>query len=224
MRIKNLNNEQISTMIEGVALRYRVKCDELNNTLIRQTLQSEFSNLLVNDFNNSFIKHCSGRFMIGKEEKDNKPYGDLSAQFICLVINKFKEWIQKENAKPKLISIDKQLPMSKQSKEEEQKKKFEMIDSCFKETGEIPSLAYWPEAFRYMMRIGLIKITSKEAEEFREKVVEELKSKIKDVRFKNSGFETVQELNLQMKLKSKDSIIKECEKQFIINYYKNIKE
>jgi len=91
MKISDINNEDLGTMIDGVALRYRVQCDEINENIIRQTLQSEYKNLSVNDFNEAFIKHCSGKFTISKNPDNNKPYGDLSTQFLCQVINAYKE-------------------------------------------------------------------------------------------------------------------------------------
>ena len=90
MRINELNIEQVNTLIESVAIRYRVKCDEMNAAIIIQTIQSEYGRYLLEDFNEAFIKHCSGKFMISREQEGNKPYGDLSAQFVCQVLNAFK--------------------------------------------------------------------------------------------------------------------------------------
>jgi len=179
-------------------------------------LKGNFPHFKVINIKNAFDLGVKGDFEI-----DMRHFKSFDSLYVTKVIKAYTLYVNKQNAKPKLVDpIDKQLPMSKQSREEEQKQKFEMIDNWVKEKGEIPSLAYWSEAFRHMIRIGLIKISEKEATEFREGVIISLKAKIKDVRYKNKGLESVQETSLQMKLVSKDSIIKECEKQFIINYYK----
>ena len=73
MKIQDLNEEQLGDLIGGVAIRYRVQCDAINLKLIIQTIQSEYSKYSVNDFNEAFIKHCSGKFMISREQEGNKP-------------------------------------------------------------------------------------------------------------------------------------------------------
>ena len=216
MRLKDLTKDDLSTMIEGVVLRYRVKCDELNNTLIRQTLQSELSNLLVSDFNDSFIKHCAGRFMISEKEEGNKPYGDLSAQFICLVIKKHKEWKAKENAKPKLIEVSKQLPMSQKTKEEEAEEQYLFIKSVWEKENKVPLIANWVAAFKYMERAKIISLDRDEKEMFLENVRAEITEEKEKKRIMKDNFRTLEGI-----LTNPDQLKNECRKRMVINYFKN---
>lgn len=113
MRLRKLSNGDLDVMIEAVAVRYRVKCDELNCIIIRQTLQSEYLNYKVEDFNKAFIKHCAGAFTISDKSDNNKPYGDLSTLFVCQVLNSYKDHLNKINARPKVIDVSKQIPAPK---------------------------------------------------------------------------------------------------------------
>jgi hypothetical protein len=217
MRIKQLNNSDLETMIEAVGVRYRVKCDEINNVLIRQTLQSEFAAMLVVDFNNAFIKHCSGKFMISKEAEGNKPYGDLSCLFICDVLKGFKVYKAKEIAKPQLVApIEKQLPMSKETIEKTQEKHFHVINDWHKQNGEVPLIANWSEAFLHMERIELIKVDYDEKQMFLENVVFDLNSERKRLKHEGSNYGHITNM-----LDSKVLLKKEARKRFIIKYYEN---
>ena len=132
MRLKELNDPVLETKIEAIALRYRVKCDSMNMIIIKQTLLGEYSSYLVEDFDNAFIKHCSGKFMIDKEQSNNKPYGDLSTLFICSVLNHYKEYKNKQNLikpleAPKTKMIE-QKPKTKEEVAKGNKNPFEQKD------------------------------------------------------------------------------------------------
>ena len=210
MRLKDLDNETIQTMLESVAVRYRVKCDELNATLIRQTLQAEYSNLLVEKFNNAFIKHTAGRFMISDKQEGNKPYGDLSAQFVCQVIKFYNEYLAKENAKPKLIEVEKQIEHKDISVEDHRI----FVEKFIKEKGKLPEYADWNNLYLHLEKLGEFKITVEEKEMYVENVRCDIEEKI--VVFKSLHKDTSP---LKDILKDSKLFKIECRKRYIIKYY-----
>lgn len=215
MRLKNLNNADLETMIEATAIRYRVKCDEINNVLIRQTLQAEFAAMLVIDFNNAFIKHCAGKFVISEKPDNNKPYGDLSCLFICDVLKAFKIYKAKEIAKPQLAApISKQLEMNTATKEELQKEHYEIINDWYNKHGEVPLLANWNEAFIYMWRTKIIVIDADEVEMFKDLVVYNLNAEIKKLKVERANYGHLKNI-----VENPGLLRMECRKQFIIKYY-----
>jgi len=202
-------------MIEATAIRYRVKCDEINNVLIRQTLQAEFSAMLVVDFNSAFIKHCAGKFVISEKPDNNKPYGDLSCLFICDVLKAFKIYKAKEIAKPQLVApIEKQLPMTAATKEDLQKQHYEIINNWFDKHGEVPLLANWGEAFVYMWKSKIITIDPDEVEMFKDLVIFNLQSEIKKLKVSRANYGHLKNI-----ISTPVLLRMECRKQFIIKYY-----
>jgi len=213
MRIKNLPKDQIETLIQAVAIRYRVKTDQINTTLIRQTLQAEFNNMFVNEFNEAFIKHCAGRFMISKEAEGNKPYGDLSCLFVCNVLKAFKSWKQAENAKPKLITPDKQLEMPKENIRDA----YEFIKKVVDETNNLPIVANWNDAFLYMEQEGIIKIDLDEKIMFSEIVKEDLLDEIKFLKKeRKNGYQDLIKI-----LENKKLFAGELRKRYLQKYFEN---
>ena len=134
-----------------------------------------------------------------------------------MVINKYKEWIQKETARPKLAApVEKQLPMSTESKEEIQKQNFEIIDNWVKEKGEVPLFANWSEAFLHMERVKLIEMDNDAKQMFLDNVTFELEEEKKKLRLERSNYGHISNM-----LESKVLLKKECRKRFIIKYYEN---
>lgn len=214
MRIKNLNTENIQTLIEAVAIRYRVKCDEINSTLIRQTLQAEYGNMFVNDFNNAFIKHCAGRFMISKEAEGNKPYGDLNCLFVCDVLKGYKIWLQAENRKPKPIEPAKQLEMPKENKRDA----YEFIKKVVQERGKLPIIANWSDAYLYMEQNGIINISTEDKVLFSEIVKEDIKEELRKLKRDNSnGYRELKRIT-----ESKNLYAAELRKRYLYKYFENM--
>ena len=174
MRINQLNIEQVNTLIESVAIRYRVKCDEMNAAIIIQTIQSEYGRYLLEDFNEAFIKHCSGKFMISREQEGNKPYGDLSAQFVCQVLNAFKVY-KAEYLRQHPIKIEGQTVKALTHNEiaEHTEKAFNLFKNKKMLTG-----AKWTEIYNDLKDKGEINIPKEEHKllmlEIREDIINEI--------------------------------------------------
>jgi len=217
MRLKDLTNETIEAMIGATAIRYRVNCDEMNSTIIRQTIQSEHGNYKVDNFNQAFIKHSSGKFVISNKEGNNKPYGDLSALFVCQVLNGFTEFLRRANMnRPKRIEVSKQIEPVKEDPLVVQKKAFDFIDSEFNKNGKCEKGANWSDAFEYMQREGFIVLTKDEKQMFKDNVVEDIKHEIKQNKLVGKMISS-----LDMALND-DGVLKyQCRKRLIIKHYEN---
>ena len=210
MRIKQLSNSDLDSLIETVALRYRVKCEGVNTILIRQTLQSEFSNYLINDFNDAFIKHCSGRFMISKEQEGNKPYGDLSSLFICQVLNGFNKYKADylRQHPPKI-----ETPEIKQLSFDEKKYLTEETFEKFKNNEDLKGINF-PSIYEYLKSIDEISIPKDEYKILMLEIREEIENEARSIEY--SGKNPFYEL---LALSSKMIFDFECLKRVVLRYF-----
>ena len=214
MKIQDLNEDQLNTLIQGVAIRYRVKCDEMNAMIIIQTIQSEYSKYSINDFNEAFIKHCSGKFMISKEQEGNKPYGDLSAQFVCQVINAYKVYKADYNRQHPVKIETKVVPaLTYDEIAHHTEKAFNLFKHDQKLTG-----AKWSEIYHHLKKEGEINIPKEEYKilmmEIRQSINEEI---LRKEEMKQPA------ILLSMCLESKIMFDCECLKRVVLNYFEEKK-
>ncbi len=217
MRLKELNDPVLETKIEAIAVRYRVKCDSMNMIIIKQTLLGEYSSYLVEDFDNAFIKHCSGKFMIDKEQSNNKPYGDLSTLFICSVLNHYKEYKNKQNLiKPLEAPKTNMIEEKKKSKEENAEEWYNFINDEFEKNGKVPLMADWNAAYWWMVTNKIIEVDKDTLEMFAENVRADIEHDIKVRKAERRDFKLEQKI-----LDHPKSFKIECRKRYLINYYEN---
>lgn len=219
MRIRQLQNNEIDTMIEAVAIRYRVKCDEINTILIRQTIQSEFKLYHLNDFNDAFIKHCSGKFMISKEAEGNKPYGDLSALFICDVLNGYKNYKAKNHKIKPIEDTSRLIEVKKMTKEENAKHWFDWVIAEMKANKKIPMMADWDSIFWLLTKDGSITLDNDSKEMFLESVRFDIQEEINFRKAEHKDYR-----NYTRMLESEDSLKRECRKRIVKKHLENLEK
>jgi len=178
--------------------------------IITDFIKENYHHLKLNEIKTAFDLGVKGLLNV-----EMKHFQSFDSMYVVSIIKAYKEYLQKENAKPKLVApIEKQIPMTKESKEEQQRKHFEIIDEWVKEKGEVPLIANWSEAFLHMERIELIKVDNDEKQMFLENVIFDLNSERKKLKHEGLNYGHITNM-----LDSKNLLKKEARKQFIIKYF-----
>lgn len=218
LRINNSNDSDINANLLYVVKLIGVPPEKLmieDLSIIIDYLKRNLESYPVSDIRLAFEVGLKGLLDI----KDLNHYHSFNALYVTNILQSYKRYKQKENAKPKLVApIEKQLPMSKETKEDQQKKHFDIIDNWVKEKGEVPLIANWSEAFLHMNRIGLIKMTKEEGTMFVENIRYELEEEKKRLKLEGSNYGHISNM-----LSSKILLSKEARKRYIIKYYENKK-
>ena len=214
-KLKDLDKTILDGLIQKAAIIYRVNLDTINLTIISQTLLSEFGNMSAINFEAAFVKHAAGNFSISRNPDSNRPFGDLSAYFVCSVLKHFKEWNAKETLKQKSIAAA-NVPAI-EYKPDEGKEAFELIES-FAGSGKTILFANWRAAFKYAVDEGIIEFNKNEYQTFIYSVIDELKEELSRTKYKSNSAKSIKET-----LNKKELLSLECKKRFIKNHL-NIKE
>lgn len=214
-KLKELDKTILDGLIQKAAIIYRVNLDTINLTIISQTLLTEFGNMSAVDFEAAFVKHAAGNFSISRNPDSNRPFGDLSAYFVCSVLKYFKEWNAKETLKQKSIAAA-NVPAI-EYKPDEGKEAFELIKE-FAGSGKKILFANWRAAFKYMECEGIIKKTNEEKQLFLDAVIKELKEELTRTKWRSNEEKTIKEI-----LNNKGLLKLECRKRFIKQHF-NLKE
>lgn len=173
--------------------------------IILEFMQEFHKTLTLNDVSKAF-----GLYSAGYLDFNESHYQSLDNVFIGKVLKSYKEWKRKENAKPKLIEVEKQLPEPKS----DPKRSFEFICKVWDDEGKLPRIANWKTAFEYAEKEGLINMSDEEKREAFKKKQAEVQRKINDARGKMEDYRKL-EFDLQpLNVKS------ECRKDAIIKYLK----
>ena len=180
--------------------------------IITDFIKGNYPHLKLNEIKEAF--DCGVKGLLTAEMKH---FQSFDSMYVVSIIKAYKEYLQKENAKPKLAApIEKQLQMTKESKEDFQRNNFETINDWFKEHGEVPMFANWNEAFLHMERVDLIKVSHDEKQMFLDNMLYDLKQEIRQLRISGSNYGHLSKI-----LEKKGLLKMEARKRFIIKYYEN---
>lgn len=209
MRLKDLTYTELEIKIELIAVKYRVEVGEINKKIIIDSLLTVYSNYLVSDFDKAFTLHSMGTL----EAKEDKPYGELSCLFVGAVLKSFKDYKQKEAAKPKIKAVEEVILLPEPTKDEI-KEAFEFIKDVFMNEGRLPLIANWKEAVNYMTNENLIPNTKEFRQGIAKEVREEISKKIEEKRYKNQVYTDLVE-NLRNKTQFRNS----CYRKIVYDYF-----
>lgn len=207
MKVSEISNIEslIKTCAKLAGIRNELEADDY--LVIQLVLKEEYPNLSADFLRNAFVKYGSGK--LGEFEH----YGSFTTLFLGKVINAYKENLRKENLKPKVQPIEKQIegPIEDLTGE----RAFNFIKNIYEKEGKAPIFANWNKAFYYAEKEGLINLTDEDKLKLKEKVKRELRNEYKNKRNLAASVSTLAAYSItDIELK------KECRKSALINYFK----
>ena len=173
-KIKESDDKQLTFYILKSAVQVGINgtMDDLTMNLLVDFIKNYYGNLKIDQYSKAFELYSAQKL-----DYKEKPYNNFSTAFVGLILNSYKEWLRKDNLKPKAY-----IPPSHQLGNDldpiiEMEKAYKFIERVYKEEGQFPIIANWSDAFLYAEANGLINLSGEEKQQIKKEVVEEIKLK-----------------------------------------------
>jgi|GEM_PF-6039500 len=187
----------------SIGIRKKLSDPELG--IILEFMQEFYKTLTLKDVSKAF-----GLYTANRLDFNDSHYQSLDNLFIGKVLDSFKEWQRKENAKPKPIEPAKQLAEPK----EDFKAHFDFVKRIWESESQLPKMFNVKGLFVWMEDQGMIKLSDPEKVEIFEQVKAETEAQIKNERAK------MRPINDLMKDLEKSNLQNEARRRCIRNYFK----
>ena len=173
-KIKESQDKELTFYILKSAVQVGINgsMDDLTMNLLIDFIKNYYGNLEIDQYSKAFELYAAQKL-----DYKEKPYNNFSTAFVGLILNSYKEWIRKDNLKPKAY-----IPATHQLGNDldpilEMEKAFKFIERIYKEEGIFPRIGNYSDAFLYAEKNGLITLSLEEKKQIKKQVIEEIKNK-----------------------------------------------
>jgi len=173
-KIKESEDKELTFYILKSAVQVGINgtMDDLTMNLLVDFIKNYYGNLEMQQYSKAFELYAAQKL-----DYKEKPYNNFSTAFVGLILNSYKEWLRKDNLKPKAY-----IPATHQLGNDldpiiEMEKAFKFIERVYKEEGQFPIIANWSDAFLYAEANGLINLSGEEKQQIKKEIIEEIKLK-----------------------------------------------
>ena len=186
----------------------REELTEAEEITVLDIINTEFKNLKAEQVVTAFKMNASGKYW-----KAVIAYQTFSPFFVGDVLGKYKEWLRKDNLKPKAYIEPSHQIGNELDPIAEMEKAFKFIEKVYKEQKIFPIIANWSDAFLYAEENGLINLSLDEKTNLKVAVLNEIKSKQLQTRLDTGIKGSVTEFG-------KGNVKVQCRKKALTNYFK----
>jgi len=173
-KIKESDDKELTLYILKSAVQVGINgsMDDLTMNLLIDFIKNYYGNLEISEYSKAFELYAAQKL-----DYKEKPYNNFSTAFVGLILNSYKEWLRKDNLKPKAY-----IPPSHQLGNDldpivEMEKAYKFIERVYKDEGIFPHIGNYSDAFLYAEKNGLITLSLEEKKQIKKQVIEEIKNK-----------------------------------------------